>query len=58
MGELLLSCSEWNYPDAQTMVDGREYSTHTKIPKDFDIILNSLIQLRWTLLSMINFIHK
>ena len=41
MGELLLSCSEWNYPDAQTVVDGLEYCIHTKIPKDFDIILNS-----------------
>jgi hypothetical protein len=58
MGEVLLGCSGWNYPDAADKGVGLAYSILIRIPKGFDIIHNSLTQQRWTLLFMKDSIHK
>ncbi len=57
MGEVLLGCSGWNYPDT---VDkgGLAYFIPIRAPKDFGITFNSLTQQRWTLLFTIDSIHK
>jgi hypothetical protein len=52
MGEVLLGCSGWNYPDTADKVVGLAYFIPIRIPKGFVIILNSLTQQRWTLLFM------
>jgi hypothetical protein len=57
MGELLLGCSGWNYPDTADKGGWTGDSILTRTPKGFAITLNSLIQQRWTLLFTKNSIH-
>ncbi len=44
MGELLLGCSGWNYPDSADKGGWTGVYYPDKIPRDCDITLNSLKQ--------------
>ncbi|MGC2574973.1 MAG: hypothetical protein WA364_25960 [Candidatus Nitrosopolaris sp.] len=55
MGEVLLGCSGWTYPDTADKVG---WTGVLRTPKGFVIILNSLVQQRWTLVFMTDSIHK